>query len=122
MTAAVYGIDAVGKAKCRFGKAVIVLQGYLYNGAVHCAGYVDGLAIEDLPVLIEPADKASYTTFKEECCLLVSSLIFEAYFQVLVQKSQLFEALADGIEVVVNLSEDFGVSQEGDGSSRFFRD
>src|SRR4030042_1354093 len=117
MTAAVYGIDAVGRAKRRFGKAVIVLQGYFYNGAVHCAGYVDGLLIEDLPVFIEPADKASNATFKEERCLLVSPLIFEAYFQVLVQKSQLFEALAYCIEIVVNLTEDLRVGQESNSGS-----
>src|SRR4030065_2577149 len=111
MAASVYGIDAVGEAKRRFRKAVIVLQGYFYDSAVHCAGYVDGLAMEDLPVLIEPADKAGYAAFEEKRCLPVGSLVFEADFQVLIQKSQLFEALAYGIKIVVNLTEDFGIRQ-----------
>ncbi len=64
MAASVYGVDAVGKAKRRFGKAVVVLQGYFYNGAVRGAGYIDGLAVEDWPALIKPADKAGDTAFK----------------------------------------------------------
>src|SRR4030042_1837984 len=76
MAASVYGIYAVGKAKSRFGKAMVVLQGYFYNGAVRGAGYVNGQAVEDWPVLIETADKAGYAAFEEERCLLGGSLIF----------------------------------------------
>ena len=89
MSATISGINAVGKAENRLGKAVIILEGSFNYGAVYCFVNIDGLGMADYPAPVKVAHEAGNATIKVKGLFPIFSFILKRYFQPLVQVGHL---------------------------------
>ncbi|MBA7663501.1 hypothetical protein ES703_71546 [subsurface metagenome] len=117
MSAAVHGVDAVGKAEDGLGKAVIILEGDLSHGTVHHLGNIDGAGMAHRPVAVKVTDKAGNAPLKVEGPLAIFTFIENGYFQLFIEVSHLPQALADGAEIVGSLAEYLLIGKEGNGGA-----
>ena len=114
MAAAVDGVDGVGEAKCRLGEAVVVLERGFDGRAVGLLVDVDRPRLEDDALAVEVADEALNAAFEVERELAVVALVEDADPDAFNQVGALAQSLRERHEIVVELSEDLGIGQEGD--------
>ena len=85
MSAAVRGIDTVGKSIDRFGKAIIVLQSRFDRYPIYRFRDINRITVLHNPVAVQVPDEADYATLKVKCGGGVFGIITEYDFQALVQ-------------------------------------
>src|SRR6266478_4467052 len=127
MGATVHGVDVVGKAENTFGISVVVLQPDLHGHAIALGFHVDGFFVEHLLSLVEVLDEFCNAATVLEFSLLgltglgiSSALVNKSDEQAFIQKSQLAQALRQGVKVVFRGSKDFPVRQKMDFGAGLF--
>ena len=117
MSATVHGINTVGKAESRFGKAIIILKSYLNYGTIYRFSDINRSGVADYPVSVKVANETGNATLKVEGQLTVSFFIPDSYFQPLIQIGHLSYALTQGIKIISGFTEYLLIGIEGDGSA-----
>ncbi|MBA7609604.1 hypothetical protein ES703_16795 [subsurface metagenome] len=115
--ATVNGIDAVGKAEDRLGKAVIVLERRLGNGAVYLFGNVYRVGVADRPAPVQMADEAGDAALKVKGLLALSLFVSEVDFQALVQVGHLANSLAEDVKIICGFAEYLLICVKGYGGA-----
>src|SRR3954452_16073189 len=134
MAAAIDCVDVIREAEYRLGVCVVVLQSDLHDYAIAFHFHVDRLVMQNCLTAVQVLDKLrDAAVVLEVGSLGLSSLGIGCAFigkrdqQALIKKSELAQALRQGIEVVLARREDLFVRMEMDlgsallGGSSFFQ-
>gem|GEM_PF-3013778 len=113
MRSAVSGVGAVGEGEDQLAVAVVVLQGHVHPVPVDPLAHRDDAGADHLLVPVQMPHQAGDSPFKVEHQLLVGPLVADAYLQLGLQVGQFAQMLSQEIEVVVQVTEDAHIGDEG---------
>ncbi len=112
MGAAVHSVNAVGEAKSRFTKAIVILEGDLNHRVVCLTGDIDRYRMTYHPIAIEVADEAGNPPFKVESPFEVFGFVSKGYFHPFVEIGHLPQAFAYRVEIVADVAEYLPICKE----------